>query len=181
MRVYLPSGGAEYEFLNLVRTEDLDSIRLIDGTSRAQKWTPFPVILERENEGERMVESDAPTFVISGMLVLRPAAVLAMGPILREHGELLPLDCPDAQLFAFNATQVLDALDEPKSTFMRHPSDSQIFWIQKYVFKPEVIGSRSAFRITTERMSPIFVTQEFVDRWNAAKLRGLDFKLLWEG
>ncbi len=54
-------------------------------------------------------------------------------------------------------------------------------WIQKHAFRLEVIQALQIFKITSLQPSPIFVGEEFVERWNAAGLKGLEFRQVWEG
>lgn len=104
--------------------------------------------------------------------------VEALGPILRQHGELLPLKCRGTNLSVFHPTVVLDALDEGASTLRRF-SSGRIMMIDSYVFRSEVVAGIDLFKLASLRSSPTFVSQRFVAGWNAAGLHGLDFHPVW--
>lgn len=149
----------------------------VSGSPSLSDWQPMPVEIIREDEGRKLKKSDSPWFG-SYALVFRRKAVEALGPLLLDNGELLPLDCPEAELWMFNATRVLDALDEKKSEIIRF-STGRVMAIERYAFRPEVIEGADVFKIPQFRASPTFVSQRFRDAWKAAKLRGLDFKPIW--
>ena len=110
-------------------------------------------------------------------LLLRPKAVAALEDLCLQSGELLPLICEDADLFAWNVTTVVDAMDHEKSHIMRH-KDGSVMWVRQFSFRPEVIESLVAFRIPELRTS-IFVGPAFVNRANEAKLTGALFNEVW--
>jgi hypothetical protein len=136
-------------------------------------------IVGRERAYGALRHSDAP-WLGSNVLILRPRAAAALSPLLACHGELLPLSCGQAELVVFNARCVVDALDEAES-IVRRFSTRRIMWIQKHAFRLEVIQALQIFKITSLQPSPIFVGEEFVERWNAAGLKGLEFRQVWEG
>ena len=49
----------------------------------------------------------------------------------------------------------------------------------KHVFRANVVAQASAFKIPNLRVSPTFVGERFVELWNSAGLKGLDFKKVW--
>jgi hypothetical protein len=51
----------------------------------------------REDEGQTLHESDSP-WLGSHALVFKARAVKALGPLLREYGELLPLLCGGSEV-----------------------------------------------------------------------------------
>jgi hypothetical protein len=134
--------------------------------------------LVREDEGKKLLPSDSP-WLGSHALIFKPRAVDALGPLLREHGELLPLLCDNENLTMFNPTSVLDALDEGASSLARF-SDGQIMRINRYVFRPALVRDAEIFKISSLRVSPTFVSHRFVDAWQKKGLRGLDFKQVWK-
>ncbi len=154
---------------------------LIDGTPRGSEWAPAPPMrLISKGEHRRPLQrSDAP-WLGRNILVLRPEAAEVLKPLLTQCGELLPLSCEQARLFAFNTFHVVDALNEDASTVDRL-DDGRIWWIDKYVFHGAAIQGLKAFKLTSLQPSPLFVGEEFVKRWHAAGLKGLDFKQVWEG
>ena len=182
MKIFMPLSEDGYELAQPVDPEDFERIdSQLDGMPRRSVWTPFRMRLVVEDEfGRPFRESDAPWFG-SHALVLRPRAIQAMEPLLRVHGELLPLVCEQASIYLFNPTCLLDALDEEGSTVWRFPEDGRIFHVQKYVFREEIIQGFQIFKLKGLAASPTFVTEDFVARWNAAGLRGLTFERCGEG
>jgi hypothetical protein len=178
MKIYMPSSPDNYELCHPVRQEDFELINvLINGTSRLEAWNPIPMQIIHEDKGTRFFESDSP-WLGGHALIFKPQAVKAIGSLLQEFGELLPLLCNDADVMMYNPTHLLDALDEDASSVLRF-TGGRIMWINKYVFRPEIIGHSDIFKIPNLRVSPTFVSQRFVDLWNSADLKGLEFKLVW--
>ncbi|NUQ78113.1 MAG: hypothetical protein HUU21_31665, partial [Polyangiaceae bacterium] len=111
-------------------------------------------------------------------LIFRRSAIEALGPMLREHGELLPLECPEAELWVYNPTRVIDALDEEASTIERFKS-GRIMGIKRYVFKAHLIEGVDIFKLPNLRGHSTFVSHRFVDLWNESGLKGLEFTPVW--
>ena len=177
MKIFEPSSPRNYELCHPVKPEDFERINtLINGTHRFDSWNPIPMEIIREDEGRRLLESDSP-WLGSDALIFTLRAVDALGSFLQEHGELLPLLCSDADIMIYNPTRLLDALDEGASTGLR--VDGRIIWIKRHMFRPDVIKGNDIFKIKTLRVSPTFVSQRFVDLWNSAGLKGLEFKQIW--
>jgi len=178
--------GAIYTPLNLDRSElchpvnsaDFERIIvLINGVPRRQSWTPIPMRLFREEGGRTRRESDAP-WLGSHALIFKARAVEALGPLLREYGELLPLFCLEAKVSLYNPTRVLDALDEAASAVRRF-SSGRIMVVDRHVFRPDVVRGVAIFKIPNLRRSPTFLGHAFVERWEAAGLKGLQFEEVW--
>lgn len=93
---------------------------------------------------------------------------------------MLPLACQQAALVAFNPLNVVNALDDGASSVERFES-GRIWRIDKYVFRKELVEGLQVFKITSLQPSPVFVGEEFVERWHAAGLKGLEFRQVWEG
>jgi hypothetical protein len=79
----------------------------------------------------------------------------------------------------FNATHLLNALDENASTLVRFKSSGAIMQIKRHAFRPEIIAGHHLFKISNLRVSPIYVSNTFVDAWAAANLTGLTFDEVW--
>jgi hypothetical protein len=174
MNIYTTVVSNGFELCHPVAEKDFETIvTLIDGTPRAARWTPIPVEVVHEDEGKALEHSDSP-WLGGHALIFRKGAVQALAPILESHGELLPLDCPEAELVAFNVTKVVNALDEKSSSILRF-DDGSIMYVQKHVFIPEVVEGLEIFKIAGIRASSTYVSDAFVSKWKSAKLRGLDF------
>lgn len=178
LAVYIPIGSANCELCQPVNESDFETIsRLVDGTPRADEWRPIEMEIIREDEGKRLVESDAPWFG-SDALMLRPSATTALLALLRRSGELLTLRTHDAQLCVFNPRRLCDALDVETSSLTRFKS-GRIMSIDRFAFRADAVRGIDAFKISDLRVSPTFVSQQFVDSWRGAGLRGIDFELKW--
>ncbi|NOS82556.1 MAG: hypothetical protein E8D46_00240 [Nitrospira sp.] len=134
-------------------------------------------VLINEDEGQQFHTVDMP-WLGSHALVLKERAVEALKSILLAHGEVLPLICCP-ELWLFNATCVIDALDHDESDIVRF-RNGRIMDVRRYVFKPSCISKLQAFKISDFRVSPIFVSQEFVNQCAIARLSGVEFELIWE-
>jgi len=180
MAIYDPLNESGYEICHPVDDDNFEVIAdLCNGTPRSASWIPFRMQLHRENEGKALREADAP-WLGAHVLILRRRAITALGSLLRENGELLPLDCPGTELWLYNVTHVIDALDEAASTIDRFP-DGRIILVRKPVFYKDRIKGVDAFKYSHRRGRPICVSQRFVDHWHAARLTGVEFKQVWSG
>ncbi len=178
LAIYVPIGSANCELCQPVNESDFETIsRLVDGTPRSDEWRPIEMAIIREDEGRPLVESDAPWFG-SDALMLRPSATTVLLDILRRSGELLTLRSRDAQLCVLNPRRVGDALDVEASSLTRF-KDGRIMSIDRFAFRADVVRGIDAFKISDLRVSPTFVSQQFVDAWRGAGLRGIDFQLKW--
>jgi len=98
-------------------------------------------------------------------------AVDALRDFLEPNGELLPLISDVGEYYAYNITTIVDVLDVEHSVI-------KPIHIERYVFDPERLRDHTIFTIPQDHVSG-FVTQQFVDRVEAAGLKGFDFVKLW--
>src|SRR5262245_18214720 len=175
-RIYKPLNANGYELCHPVNRDFGTIVAQINGHPRQATWQPLEMRLIQEYKGKKWSRSDSP-WLGSDSLIFRPAAVLALGQLLRAHGELLPLRCEDAELWIFNP-RLLDALDEAASTIER-VSTGSIMRITQHVFRPDVVHGVHAFKVPNLRVSPTFVSQHFADLWKKAQLKGLKFNKVW--
>lgn len=173
-----PAGG--HELVHPVFENDFEYfITQINGARRRETWSPIPVKLVRDCPVEgQLREADVPWHG-SHVLVLKRRAAELLGPFLRDYGELLPLDCADAQMVVFNPTTILDALDEAGSKVSRF-KDGRIMLIDRYAFRSEILNDADIFKIRDSRISPIFFSEGAVKIWKKSKVTGIDFKQVWE-
>ena len=149
---------------------------LINGTRRAQSWQPLKMRLHWFDErGRPYKRSDSPCGGTSIAPMFTHHAIAVLEPMLLDHGELLPLDCDDAELWMFNATRVLPAIDMLKSGVSFWPGTGDMRRIARYVFDKDVIAGSDIFKLEGIKTSPTFVGQRFVDLWRSAGLRGIKF------
>ena len=166
-------------FATLVSTEG-SSTRFIpfDGKPKGNKWTPNPMYVPYPDRKPWDI------FDIYGpsALVLTEHALEVLRPVF-DAGlyELLPLIHDGTKYTVVNILEVTDCLDRDKCEF-----DS---WgiVQKYAFIPERI-THSLFKIREEVTGSFLVASDtarpewgfkhLVEKHN---LRGLEFRLRWEG
>jgi Immunity protein family (Imm11) len=180
MKIYEPLRAGPYEFCHPINEDEFETVaELCNGTPRAASWKPLKMRLVREDEGEILSASDSP-WLASHVMILRARAAAALSPLLLEDGELLPLECPGAELWLYNVTRVTDALDEAASTIDRF-RDGRIMLVRRPVFYGDRIEGIDAFKLSHDRGEPIYVSQRLVDHWHAAKLTGIEFLPVWSG
>jgi hypothetical protein len=176
--IYTPLGLDDFELCHPINGQDFERINLeINGAPRQSSWEPIPMRLVHNDEGRRLLKSDSP-WLGAHALIFRENAIHLMGSTLRAHGELLPLACSEADLWIYNPTFVIDALDEASSSIQRF-HNGRIMWIQQHVFRARVLGDVEVFKIPNLRVSPTFFSHRFVDRWHASGLTGLEFIQEW--
>lgn len=107
--------------------------------------------------------------------ILKKPAIEALTPVLVEHGQLLPIK--GEEVWLFNATTVLDALDHELSR-IAYFDNGDILDIERHVFRKERIGAAELFKLPM-RASAVYVTGGFVERVRNAGLRGVLFARVW--
>jgi hypothetical protein len=179
MKVYDPIPAEGYEFLHPAPPDDWESLEIrFDRHVARTEWTPRPLKLLREDEGKKLKRSDW-LYLSHHVPVLRPAAALAIKHVLDPADQLLPMTAGNETLYLLKPKWTIDALDEAASTVWRF-SDGRIGEIRKHVFRENAFHGQAIFFIPTLRSSTCYLTDRFVDAWNAAGLTGLAPKLLWE-
>lgn len=178
MNIYTPDALNGFELCHPVDHDDFETIKsLINGESRQNQWSPLHMRLIHKDEGQNLLPSDSPWLGVH-TLIFKRTAIDALDSMLRWHGELLPLTCTDAEIFLYNPTHMVDALDENASTIRRF-STGRIMDTERYVFSQDTIRGLHIFKIPNLQPSPIFVSQQFVDLWISAGLKGLQFERVW--
>ena len=178
LRIFEPIVADGCELCHPIDSDDFNVFaRLINGVSRNSTWRPIPMKLVSQEEGVEALYSDSP-WLGEHALIFRTPLKDALGELLKANGELLPLVCSEADLIVFNATKIICALNENESTVSRF-SGGQISWIKRFVFRPEVVDGVDIFKIPNLTASPTFLSERFVDTWNACGLVGLDFLPVW--
>jgi hypothetical protein len=175
--VYEPLVAEGYEWVMPIDEQDHEVFVQFDGQPRRSTWKPVPVRRVRADERQAFNPSDFP-WLGSHALIMRRAAVDALRDLLDASGEVLPLSTDDGvELFVLNA-RVVDALDEAKSSLIKFPGTNRIMYIKKVAFDAAAIEGRDVFRLP-HRGSPTYVGERFIDRVEAAGLRGLVFNEVW--
>jgi hypothetical protein len=180
LRIYEPRVRPGFEWVLPVRDADHEYLWRLDGTSRRATWRPMPVArLAVDDEGKSRAEADLP-WLGGHVLVLRARAAATLAPLLDRYGELLPLACPDADLWLFNVLTVVHALDEENSELIRF-DDGNILDVVRYEFRPHMAAGMAVFKVPQLLRGPLFVSDEFVEAVATAGLTGPEFIQLWSG
>ncbi|MFC5288549.1 hypothetical protein ACFPM7_15930 [Actinokineospora guangxiensis] len=150
---------------------DHELIRSLGATPRLPHWQPVRVnLLSTQDDGQKRTRADLP-WLGEHVLVLRPAAVSTLTPLLEEWGEFLPLSCPTADLTLYHALTEIDALDEEASEIIRF-DDGTVLAVDSYAFRPEKITA-PVFTVPQLPHGPLFVSEDIAAA--AADLHGTDF------
>lgn len=175
--VYAPIGSERYELCHPKASSDFLIISsLIHGDPLEGNLFPSMQIIREDEEGKEYLRSDAP-WLGGHALVFRESVSNKLKGLLGS-AKLYEFICDSERLFLCDPPLVVNAVIQNQSVIDRF-SDGRIMQIREYVFNPEALQGRCIFKINEMRVSPTFVTQEFVDFWVSNKLVGLDFNLLW--
>ena len=178
-KFFIPIGQEEVEMCQPRGPSGFKSIRLlINGLPKVDEWVPLPMELIHEDEGKALKYSSSP-WLGSHALILRPECLNVIGQDLKSRSELLPIDCPEAEVYFCNPMNIANAFDEQASTIKRFDGGG-IKFIETFNFNKEVVRDIHIFKIPNMRVSPTFVSEEFVDHWCESSLTGLDFELVWD-
>ena len=176
--IYEPGPMEKTEWCNALDTPNWERLwEEINGTPRQAGWKPIAMKMVRKASRQKLTYADSP-WNSGSSLIFRKTAIDKMKPLLEEYGELLPLECADAELWVYNPTVLIDALDKKASEGSRF-ADGRLMIIDKYVFYPDVVKGVDIFKLANERASSTFVTDRFVDLWKSSGLIGLRFDKLW--
>jgi hypothetical protein len=176
--IYVPLPLDGYELCHPTNPEDFEVINVtINGELRSGSWRSPKMRILHQDQGRALASSDSP-WLGSRALVFRSRALGPIHRLLEAHGELLPLDCEGADVVLYNATRVVDALDEAASAISRF-DDGKIMMVRRHVFRRDLLRGIDIFKIPSLRVSPTFVNRVFVDAWEASGATGLRFKQVW--
>lgn len=177
--VYKPIGSEGYELCQpKVSSDFLIISSLIHGDPLEGDRLPLMQIIREDEEGKEYFRSDAP-WLGGHALVFRDSVSNNLKGLLGS-AKLYEFICDSERFFLCDPPLVENAVIQDKSEIDRF-SDGRIMQIRKYAFNPEALRGGCIFKINEMRVSPTFVTQEFVDFWVSNKFVGLDFNLLWTG
>jgi len=176
MKVYILDADAN-KYRGIYYTNEDDIIEFnqrFNGTPIKKSWTGqerFAFV------PRRLIRGDTPS-LSSHIPVFNSKAVNILGDLLEPNGELLPITCDGERLFLFNVTRVVDALDEGNSG-LKLFDDGDIMSIEEYSFIEERLLGVVVFKLPQRPLGWPYVTDPFVERVQAAKLKGFRFRLVW--
>ena len=176
--IYRPMVQEGYEWINTEDPADYEVFLSFDGRSYAADWRPVRVRRVRMDARRACMASDFP-WLGGHALIFRSTAVESLRDLLEASGEVLPLATSDGvELYVLNVTRILDAIDEQRSSIVRFAGTNRVMRIEKIAFVPSLVQDIDIFRLP-HRSTPTYVSQQFVDRFNSAKLCGLEFLPVW--
>lgn len=148
------------------------------GKSLKQVWKPLEVEQCSNPDEPPRPPSDFPTLV--SVPVFSTRAVDAIGETLCHYGEFLPIVYKGVEYYAFNVTNIVDALNVSESELF-YIEDGVVFEVMSHVFRPEVIADQLIFKLPQITHRNEYVTERFVDLVTQHGLTGFSFWKVWEG
>jgi hypothetical protein len=175
MRIYIPAVVEGAEWISLRDPDQWETFYALCGPVGSDWQAPQMQFIEEQEDLTARQYSDFP-WCLHTVLVVRDRALPLLRPMLEQYGEVLPLLCEDP-VWLFNATKIIDALDEERSTIARF-TDGAVLAIEKHAFHSDAIGDAEIFRLPG-RASNIYVRETVVRRIGELGLAGTAFDLVW--
>jgi hypothetical protein len=177
MKIYIPAPleGAEWVTLHDPDPEQWEMLFALQGAVGPGWRAPRMSFIRQFEDGALRQYSDCP-WCLHNVLVVRDRALSWLLPVLQRYGEILPLQC-DEPVSLFNATTIVDALDEERSTIARFDS-GEVLAIERHVFGPDAIGGVEIFKLPG-RGSNIYLQETVVRQAGELGLVGLAFEMVW--
>jgi len=176
MRVYILDADVDsFRGIYVAGEEDwLEFTSRFDGTPMKNSWTGKELF---KYVPRYLPKGDTPSFHAS-IPVFNARAVKVLADLLEPNGELFPIRCQGEDFFLFNATRLVDALDEENCRLERF-DDGRIMDIKRYSFFKEKLVGGAVFKLRPDPLGWVYATEPFVERVQAAGLRGFKFPLVW--
>ena len=109
-----------------------------------------------------------------GAVILRDKALTILQPLIEGSVEILPLRYGGERLHLINVINVIDCLDEEKSTVKRLP-DGMIWRFVEAAFKEDLLEGEHIFKLPGPQVF-IFVSELFMKKVEENGLKGLLWK-----
>jgi hypothetical protein len=177
MKIYTPAPleGAEWVTLHDPDPDQWERLCVLQGPVAPGWRAPRMSFIRQLEDGTARKYSDCP-WCLHTVIVIRDRALPSLRPLLQGHGEIVPVPC-DEPISLFNATAIVDGLDEDRSTIARFDS-GEVLAIERHVFKPDAIGNVEIFKLPG-RASNIYLRDTVVRRVGELGLLGLAFDMVW--
>ncbi|WP_239616856.1 imm11 family protein [Cohnella mopanensis] len=147
----------------------------LDGSLLADKWSPCYVVNYRKGK-----YTDFPGFR-SGIPVFSGATFEKIGSYLQSQVEFLPLIHKEMDFIALNVINLVDCADKARSEAKRLISTGDFLGYKKVVFHAEKIPADTLiFKLPETSDSRVYVTDQFVELVKHHKLKGFQFKEVWD-
>ncbi len=164
-------------FWNIEPIDDnswINEFSLFDGKPFLD-WNPVEVRFIRDGGRNKSLRSGDFPSLIPYIPVFSKRALDVLVDVIGKYGQFLPLICEGETYFAFNVTNVLDALDYSLSSVKRFRGSDRIMKVDKYVFREDEIVGEDVFKVSGLAKSEVFVTEKIVELVELNKLLGFDF------
>lgn len=166
VHLYTPKSN-DYDALAQVSKRSDEALSKLAGDRPvAKQWRPIKV---RIDPAER--RGDFPSF-LPHIPAFSQRALDALLPLLGDSVEALPLDCDRRKFYAIHVLDLVDCLDEGRSTIRRFPSGG-VMYIDQHVFDDKCLGGRMIFRLRQAPLWGVYYSGELKRQIEAAKLEGL--------
>ena len=177
MRIYTPAVLDGMEWLTLLHDDpdQWETFYALCEPIGAAWRAPQMEFIRQHEDGQRRQYSDCP-WCLHTLLIVRDEVLASLRPLLVPYGEILPLRCEEP-VWLFNATTIIDALDEERSTIARF-DDGGLLAIERHVFRRDMIGDIEVFKLPG-RASSIYLRETVVRRVGELGLSGLAFDMVW--
>ncbi|MBB2974946.1 hypothetical protein FHX49_000487 [Microbacterium endophyticum] len=181
-RIYRPDlPEDDFEWALPVDPDDFETIQTLPQRTVGSVWRPIRMALIKEDEGAPVMRRADMPWLGRHVLVLRDEAIEVVGPLLRPHGELLPLVCDYARLMLFSAPLIAGVLDEERSKTVRFRAGG-IMSLTEPVFRVEALGSSQVFKLAEMPRGSLYLRAELVEAILATGMTsGTNFKAVFEG
>jgi hypothetical protein len=163
-----------FRWLTLVEEQEFNLLHDLPDGPTTGSWRPLAAEWIADDLNSGKPTSDFPT--LGSTPVFSQRAVDALIDVLVPHGELLPLRVPDGSFYIYNATHVIDALDEERSELVRF-SSGRVMHVASYAFKTDVVQGEAIFKVPQLR-GTVFVSNGFSQRIREADLSGFALRPL---
>jgi hypothetical protein len=139
--------------------------------------------IPKGERGEERVEGPLPDFT---EFALRPIptfserAMESLGDLLSRHGEFAAIEVAEPmRYFAFNATTIVNVLDEERSQIARFRSGG-VMAVDRHVLLESVTSLPPIFKMPQTRVGQTYVNEQFVAEALRHQLSGFRFDLLFQ-
>lgn len=96
--------------------------------------------------------------------------------------EYLPMVYQNTTYYLPNVLGTVDCLDREKSKALYSPTTKdRILFVNRYVFREDVIGEKLLFRLKDEPLRLAFVTETLVSAIRSSGMKGFRFDLVYDG
>lgn len=151
---------------------------LFDGTPHPHVY-PVPAGQRRVDDE---TDSPLPDYTDFGLLypTFSDRARQALDDLLTPNGEFAAIEMDEAmRYYAFNATTMVDALDELRSEIAYFRS-GRVMAVDKHVLLESITSLPPIFKMPQTRRNTTYVNEMFVERAQQNGLLGFRFNLLFE-